>query len=197
MPRYATPTDRTPGRAAAEFSTIKTTKYSDQSNFVPFVVETGGWINDVGLDFFDKVSGALEGDSSQVRARKQHCVGPASAALVKQQGYLLAQIVKEIHAPDCLAVGESGCGWGWCGGLVATGGDDDDDDMFGSVHRSADDVLIVSSGFFSPGILTVHAYFWLSRPASRLECTGFHALEQRCPSFLTTTTTAMTTTTTS
>ena len=38
----------------------------------------------------------------------------AVAALVKQQGYLLAQIAKEI--------------------LVA-GGNDDDDDVMGSVHR--------------------------------------------------------------
>ena len=52
-------TDQTPSRAAAP-SFIKTAKSSGQSNFVPFVVETGGRINATGLEFFD---GALEGDS--------------------------------------------------------------------------------------------------------------------------------------
>jgi hypothetical protein len=50
-------------------------------------VEKERRINAAGLELFDQVSGALEG-----------------GALVKQQGYTLAQIVKEIHAPD-LAVG--------------------------------------------------------------------------------------------
>jgi hypothetical protein len=92
--------DWTPGRAAADYSTIKTAKYSDQSNFVPFIVETGGRINAAGLEFFDKVSGALEGDTPQVRARRRTALRGAVATLVKQQVYTLAQIVKEIHAPD-------------------------------------------------------------------------------------------------
>ena len=40
--------------------------YGDQSNFVPFIVETGGRINAAGLKFFDTVSGALEGDTATV-----------------------------------------------------------------------------------------------------------------------------------
>ena len=99
MPRYATPTDRTPGRAAAEFSTIKTTKYSDQSNFVPFVVETGGWINAGGLEFFDKVSGALQrtggsllaGMQARVR-RRTAAVRGVIAALVRQQAYMQIRV---------------------------------------------------------------------------------------------------------
>ena len=47
-------------------------------------------------------------------ARRRTALRGAVAALVKQQGYLLAQIAKEI--------------------LVA-GGNDDDDDVMGSVHR--------------------------------------------------------------
>ncbi len=78
-------TDRTPGHAAAEYSAIKTAKYSDQSKFAHFfIVETGGWIDAAGLEFFDKVSGALEGDSLQVRARRRtalrghRCAGQAA-----------------------------------------------------------------------------------------------------------------------
>ncbi len=49
--------------------------------------------------------------------------------------YMLAQMVKEIHAPrPCGWGGDVGVVWGW---LVA-GGDDEDDEMVGSVHRSAD-----------------------------------------------------------
>ncbi len=60
-------TAQTPGRAAAVYNDIKVAKYGDQSNFVPFIVETGGRINATGLEFFDTVSGALEGDTTKVR----------------------------------------------------------------------------------------------------------------------------------
>ncbi len=53
------------------YSDIKAAKYSDQSNFVPFIVETGGRVNAAGLEFFDKVSGALEGDTAQVRVGRR------------------------------------------------------------------------------------------------------------------------------
>ena len=56
-------TAQTPGRAAA--------KYGDQSNFVPFIVETGGRINAAGLDFFDTVSG---------RAGERRRTGPGGQA---------------------------------------------------------------------------------------------------------------------
>jgi hypothetical protein len=35
----------TPGRAAEAYAAIKAAKYADQPNFVPFIVETGGYIN--------------------------------------------------------------------------------------------------------------------------------------------------------
>ena len=46
-------TDFTPGLAAAVYSDITAAKYSDQSNFVPYIVDTGGRINTAGLEFFD------------------------------------------------------------------------------------------------------------------------------------------------
>ena len=51
--------------------------------------------------------------------------------MVKQQGYMLAQIVTEINAPD-LAAGDVGGA-----GVVAEG--NDGDAIFGSVHRHAED----------------------------------------------------------
>ena len=72
----------TPGRAAAVYSVIKEAKYRDQSNFVPFIiVETGGRINaSAGLAFFDKVSGALEGDTARVRAARRAALYEVAAA---------------------------------------------------------------------------------------------------------------------
>ena len=98
-------TAETPGRAAALYSSIKAAKYRDQSNFVPFIVETGGRINAAGLEFFDTVSGALESDVAPVRAARRAALYGVANALIRQQGYMLAQIVAEIHAPDH-AVGE-------------------------------------------------------------------------------------------
>ena len=123
--------DVTPGRAAAVYSTIKEAKYGDQNNFVPFIVETGGRINAAGLEFFDKVSGALEADTARVRAARRAALCGVAASLVKQQGYMLAQIVIEINAPD-LAAGDVGGA-----GVVAEG--NDGDAIFGSVHRHAED----------------------------------------------------------
>ena len=91
-------TDLTPGLAAAVYSDIKAAKYSDQSNFVPFIVETGGRINTAGLEFFDKISGALGADTAQVRAGRRAALRGVTSALVRQQGYMLAQIVTEILA---------------------------------------------------------------------------------------------------
>jgi hypothetical protein len=99
---------------------------------VPFIVETGGRINAAGLEFFDKVSGALEGDTARVRAARRAALYGVAASLVKQQGYmLLAQSVAGIHAPD-LAAGDVGGA-----GVVASS--DDDDALFGYVHSHADD----------------------------------------------------------
>ena len=62
-------------------------------------------ISAAGLEFFDKVSGALEEDTAQVRAGRCAALRGVTAALVRQQGYKLAQIVTEIHARADLAVG--------------------------------------------------------------------------------------------
>jgi hypothetical protein len=93
--------------------------------------ETGGRINAAGLEFLNKVSGALEGDPTRVRAARRAALYEVAASLVKQQGYMLAQIVAEILAPD-LAAGD-------VGGAGVVAGSDDDDALFGSVHRHAED----------------------------------------------------------
>jgi hypothetical protein len=48
-------TDIIPGKAAALYEDKKTTTYSDQANFVPFIVETGGHINAAGLQFLSRI----------------------------------------------------------------------------------------------------------------------------------------------
>ena len=54
-------------------------------------------------------SGALEGDTARVRAARRTALYGVAAALVRQQGYILAHIiVAEIHAPDLAAVGDVG-----------------------------------------------------------------------------------------
>jgi hypothetical protein len=106
-------------------------KYGDQINFVPFIVETGGRISAAGLKFFDTVSGALEGDTAKVRAARCTALYGVANALVRQQGYMLAQIVAEMHAPD-LAAGDVG------GARVAVSGDDDVD-LSGYAHHQAEE----------------------------------------------------------
>ena len=69
------------------------------------------------LEYFDKVSGALEADTARVRAARRVALCGVAASLVKQQGYVLAQIVFEINAPD-LAAGDVGGA-----GVVAEGND--------------------------------------------------------------------------
>ena len=106
-------------------------QYGDQINFVPFIVETGGRINAAGLKFFDTVSGALEGDTAKGRAARRAALYGVANALVRQQGYMLAQIVAEIHAPD-LAVGDVG------GAGEAVIGDDDVG-LSGYAHHHAEE----------------------------------------------------------
>jgi hypothetical protein len=48
-------TDTIPGRAAAIYDDKKKKTNSDQANFVPFIVETGGRINAAGLHFLSKI----------------------------------------------------------------------------------------------------------------------------------------------
>ena len=75
-----------------------------------FIVETGGRINTAGLEFFDTVSGALDSDVAAVRAARRAALYGVANALIRQQGYMLAQIVAEIHAPDHAAGEVSGEG---------------------------------------------------------------------------------------
>ena len=64
-------------------------------------------VSAAGLEFFGKVSDALEGDAAQVRAGRRAALRGVIAVLVRQQGYMLAQIVTEIHSPE-LTVGDVG-----------------------------------------------------------------------------------------
>ncbi len=83
---------------------------------MPFIVETGGRNNAAGLEFFDTVSGALEGDTAKVRAARRAalytCTMVWGRRRVGQAAGLpwYTQIVAEIHAPD-LAVG-------WLGSMI-------------------------------------------------------------------------------
>jgi hypothetical protein len=47
--------DTIPGKAAAIYDGKKTKTFSDQANFVPFIVETGGRINAAGLHFLSRI----------------------------------------------------------------------------------------------------------------------------------------------
>ena len=88
-----------------------------------------------------------EGSSRRATPRRsgrpgaRHCAGLPTNALVRQQGYTLAQIVVEIHAPD-LAVGNCmGDGrvqmWGVLGSRGWGGASGDDDEI--SAHHYAGD----------------------------------------------------------
>ena len=87
-------------------------------------------------------SGTREGDCAvrieyaKVRADRRAALCVVADALVRQQGYKLAQIVAQIHAPD-LAVGDVG------GAGVALSGDDDED--FWSIHHHPDDADLLGS----------------------------------------------------
>ena len=101
---------------------------------MPFIVETGGRINAAGLEFFDTVSGALESDVAPVRAARRAALYGVANALIRQQGYMLAQIVAEIHAPD-RAVGEvSGEGEAVIGGVGLSG------------YRAGEDAVFSAAG---------------------------------------------------
>jgi hypothetical protein len=51
----------TPGRAAEAYAAIKAAKYTDQPNFVPFIVETGDYINRRAHLFLDTLRGSQGG----------------------------------------------------------------------------------------------------------------------------------------
>jgi len=94
-------TDIIPGKAAALYEDKKTKTYSDQANFVPFIVETGGRINAAGLQFLSRILPLeAEGTAGLTRRHGRAALRGISRALALQQGYMLAQIAEEIHAPD-------------------------------------------------------------------------------------------------
>ena len=104
-------TDIIPRKAAALYEDKKTKTYSDQANFVPFIVETGGRINAVGLQFLSRILPLeAEGTAGLTRRHGRAALRGISRALALQQGYMLAQIAEEIHAPDRAAqdTGEGG-----------------------------------------------------------------------------------------
>ena len=104
-------TDIIPGKAAALYEDKKTKTYSDQANFVPFIVETGGRINAAGLQFLSRILPLeAEGTAGLTRRHGRAALRGISRALALQQGYMLAQIAEEIHAPDRAAqdTGEGG-----------------------------------------------------------------------------------------
>ena len=91
-------TDIIPGKAAALYEDKKTKTYSDQANFVPFIVETGGR---AGLQFLSRILPLeAEGTAGLTRRHGRAALRGISRALALQQGYMLAQITEEIHAPD-------------------------------------------------------------------------------------------------
>ena len=94
-------TDVTPGRAAAVYSDIKTAKYSDQSNFMPFNRRDGTADQCRWAEILGQGLRCAGGGTAQVRASRR-------AALRGQQ----VLIVTEIHAP-ALAVGDVGGGCVW------------------------------------------------------------------------------------
>ena len=51
-----------PGKAASVYEDVKVAKYIDQSNFVPFIVETGGRVGVAGRRFLDTLVGGLVSD---------------------------------------------------------------------------------------------------------------------------------------
>ncbi len=88
--------DTITGKAAALHDGKKTKTYSDQANFVPFIVETGGRINAAGLQFLSRILPLeAEGTAGLTRRHGRAALRGISRALALQQGYMLAQIAEE------------------------------------------------------------------------------------------------------
>ena len=91
------------------YAAIKAAKYADQPNFVPFIVETGGYINRRAHLFLDTLRGS-QGSYPAADSRTQgYFRGPSPQdvalrgvmqALVRIQAYMLADIVVAIPAVD-------------------------------------------------------------------------------------------------
>jgi hypothetical protein len=109
--------DIIPGKAAALYEDKKTKTYSDQANFVPFIVELGGRINAAGLQFHSRIL-PLEAEGTAgltlhyaeawTCCTARHLTGTGASAGLPRN--MLAQIAEEIHAPDRAAqdTGEGG-----------------------------------------------------------------------------------------
>jgi hypothetical protein len=93
-----------PGKAAALYDGKKTKTYSDQANFVPFIVETGGRINAAGLH---SSPGSCRRARLDLRGRHgRAALRGISRALALQQGYMLAQTGPAVSAAVALPVRE-------------------------------------------------------------------------------------------
>ncbi len=98
--------DTIPGKAAAIYDGKKSKTYSDQANFVPFIVETGGRIDAAVLHFLSRILPLeAEGTAGLTRRHGRAALRCISRTLALQQGYMLAQIVEEMPAPDRAAQG--------------------------------------------------------------------------------------------
>ncbi len=71
---------------------------------MPFIAETGERINAAGLHFLSRIL-PLEATAGLTRRHGRTALSGISRALARQQGYMLAQIAEEIHAPDRAAQG--------------------------------------------------------------------------------------------
>ena len=50
---------RTPGLVGAAGRDVKLAKYADVDGYIPFVIETGGRVDSVGLEFLDRIEGEV------------------------------------------------------------------------------------------------------------------------------------------
>ncbi len=73
-----------------------------------FIVETGGRINAAGLEFFDTVSGALEGETAKVREARRAALYGVADVLVRHAG------ADRRGDPRARSRG-GGCEWCWGG----------------------------------------------------------------------------------
>ncbi len=78
---------------------------------MPFIVESGGRINAAGLQFLSRILALeAEGTAGLTRRHGRTALRGISRALALQQGYMLAQIAEETHAPDRAAAQDTGEG---------------------------------------------------------------------------------------
>jgi hypothetical protein len=54
--------DTTPGLAAETYAAVKATKYADQNNFIPFILETGGRVNKKAREWRDHLTAPEPGE---------------------------------------------------------------------------------------------------------------------------------------